>query len=328
MKQVMELAVPGLVCGVMFVVGLGLTPRDFRQVLRAPWLVAVAFAGQAFLLPLLVLGAIQLLDLSPIVEKGLLLIAICPAGSMANVYCQVARANVALSVTVTAASCLLSIATLPAWTAALDYYLGATKPFTVPVTTMIAQLGLTVLVPILVGMAARQRWPGFAERNRGRLVGFSLLALAILIGAVISQEQSSFASGLGELLVVAAIFCGAAFLVGGAVGLLAGGGGAEFFAVGSVFVARNLLIAAALAVSVLGEGDFAVFGTAYFLCQAPLLVIVALAFRRRLAGEAQPAETSALGLPGSAGSLPPAQLPRAMTHALPSTLRTREPAQG
>ena len=47
-----------------------------------------------------------------------------------------------------------------------------------------------------------------------------------------------------------------------------------------VLVVRNVLIAMAVAVTVLGRTEFAVFATAYFLNQVPLIVFTLVLVRR------------------------------------------------
>src|SRR5262245_39359378 len=124
LEPVLNVAVPALVFLIMVVVGLGLTAEDFRRVARRPRLVAAAVAGQVVLLPLIALGLVRCLAPGPSVEAGVLLVAACPAGSMANLYAHLARADVALAVSLTAVSCLVALLTLPLALAAFRAYLG------------------------------------------------------------------------------------------------------------------------------------------------------------------------------------------------------------
>jgi ACR3 family arsenite efflux pump ArsB len=57
------------------------------------------------------------------------------------------------------------------------------------------------------------------------------------------------------------------------------------FTVGMVFVVRNVGIATAIAVTALGRVEFAMFATAYFLAQAPLLLAFVVVFRWLRAGD-------------------------------------------
>jgi ACR3 family arsenite efflux pump ArsB len=70
-----------------------------------------------------------------------------------------------------------------------------------------------------------------------------------------------------------------AFGAGWATGWASGAGATDRFAAGMVFVVRNVRIATAIAVTVLGRVEFAVFATAYFLAQVPILLVSVLMFR-------------------------------------------------
>src|SRR2546426_887424 len=105
LKPVLDIGVPALV-NLTMVVG------DFRRVVSVPGLVAAATAGQLVCLPLIALVLVRSLGLSPSVEKGMLLVAACPAGSMAILYGHLAKTNVALSGSLTAVSCLAALVTM------------------------------------------------------------------------------------------------------------------------------------------------------------------------------------------------------------------------
>jgi ACR3 family arsenite efflux pump ArsB len=102
LKTVVDAGVPVLVFFAMVVVGMDLTANDFWQVTRQPGIVVAAIMGQFVLLPVIGWLLVRCLGLQPAVARGLLLVAACPSGAMANVYTYLARANVALSVILTA----------------------------------------------------------------------------------------------------------------------------------------------------------------------------------------------------------------------------------
>lgn len=81
----MDAGVPALVFCAMVVVGMELTVEDFRRVLSQPGTVASAIIGQVVLLPLLGWLLVRLFTLHPAVAQGVLLVAACPSGGMANV---------------------------------------------------------------------------------------------------------------------------------------------------------------------------------------------------------------------------------------------------
>jgi hypothetical protein len=70
---------------------------------------------------------------------------------------------------------------------------------------------------------------------------------------------------------------------GHAIGWFGGADATGRFTVGIVFAVRSVGVATAVAVTVLGRVEFALFAVAYFLSQAPLLLAAALVFRGRRA---------------------------------------------
>jgi BASS family bile acid:Na+ symporter len=279
LKPVIDIGVPTLVILTMGVVGLGLTMGDFRRVASKPGLVAAATVGQWVCLPLIALVLVRSLGLIPTVERGMLLVAAYPAGSMANLYGHLARANVALSVSLTAVSCMAAVLTMPALLMGFQVYLGETASLIVPIPAIISQFLLTLILPILTGMAIRRRWPAMTERHRRGLFALNLGALAALIGLVIAQEAGRFVGGLGETGLAVTLMTGLALAAGCVTGWV-GGDRTDRFTVGLVFVVRNVGVATAAAVTVLGRIEFDVFAPAYFLSQATLLLVAALLHRR------------------------------------------------
>jgi len=169
------------------------------------------------------------------------LVAACPSGAMANVHTYLARANVALSVTLTAVSCLAAV---------------------------------------LTGMGIRRRWPDITKQNGPGLLGLNIATLAALLGFIIVQEAEQFATALADIVVAATLLTVLAFGAGWATGWACGARATDRFTVGMVFAVRNVGIATAIAVTVLGRVEFAVFATAYILAQVPLLLAAVVVFRR------------------------------------------------
>src|SRR5690606_35863241 len=84
---------------VMLSMGLTLEVDDFRRVARAPLDVGLGVLLQYTLMPAAGLFAAWLVELSPPLRAGLLLVCCCPGGTASNVIAYLARADVALSVT-------------------------------------------------------------------------------------------------------------------------------------------------------------------------------------------------------------------------------------
>jgi BASS family bile acid:Na+ symporter len=287
LKPISDVAIPALAVLAMLGVGLGLTMEDFRRVGRRPWLLTAATLGQIVLLPLIALVLVRLLDLSLAVERGLLLTAASPAGSMAILYAYWARANVALSVSLTAVSCLAAVLGMPMLMVALQEYLGESESFGIPIPAIIEQLLLT-FVPILLGMAVRRRWPAAVERLGRWLFALSTLAIGASIGLVIVQEREHLVSDLPEMGLAVVILAGLSFAAGWLTGWLFEVRRTIGFTVATVFVARNVGVATAIAVMALNQVEFAAFATAYYFFQIPLVLGAILVFRWRRVFERHP----------------------------------------
>ena len=278
-KTAVDAGVPVLVFFTMLVVGMELTLDDFRRVILDPRTVVAATVGQFVLLPTIGWLLIFCLGLPPAFAPGVLLIAACPSGAMANVYTYLARANVALSVTLTAVSCLSAVLTTPLALTVLQAEDADSTGFSVPLGVLAGQLFLLLVLPVLAGMGIRHRWPDITKRHGRTLLGFSIAALAALLGIVIGQEVEQFASALTEIAVATASLTVLAFGAGWATAWAGGAGATDRFTVGMVFVVRNVGIATAIAVTVLSRVEFAVFATAYFMAQVPILLAAVVVFR-------------------------------------------------
>ena len=93
----------------MFDLGLTLQGKDFLLVLKRGRAVIAGLLGQLVVLPLIAWALAAVLDLSPLMTIGLVLIACCPGGSSSNVFSKLAKGDVALSVSLTAVSSIVDI---------------------------------------------------------------------------------------------------------------------------------------------------------------------------------------------------------------------------
>ena len=104
--------------------------------------IVAAAVGQFVLLPVIGCLLVRCIDLQPAIARGVLLVAACPSGAMANVYTDLARANVALSVTLTGVSCLAAVLTTPLALAALQAQDGESAKQTWPTPRSALVVGL------------------------------------------------------------------------------------------------------------------------------------------------------------------------------------------
>lgn len=148
----------------MFDLGLSLKFEDFGKVFRSPGPIVIALVGQLVLLPLIALGLATLFKLPPVFFIGLVLIACCPGGSSSNVFSKLAGGDVALSVTLTALSSVITLFTIPlvmSWATAL---VGTSVGISLPVGNLIKQNLVLMLLPVLLGIGLHYAWPAVADK--------------------------------------------------------------------------------------------------------------------------------------------------------------------
>ena len=148
----------------MFDLGLTLRFEDFGKVFRNPWPIAVALFGQFVLLPLIALGLAYLFHLPPVFYIGLVLIACCPGGSSSNVFSKLAKGDVALSVTLTAISSIVTLFTIPLIMSWATRLVGESVGISLPIGNLIKQNLVLMLLPVLLGIGLHYAWPKAAEK--------------------------------------------------------------------------------------------------------------------------------------------------------------------
>jgi BASS family bile acid:Na+ symporter len=285
MSIVVELCLPLLIILAMTVVGLELTPADLFRVMHYPKQVAFALLCQVLVLPLIAAALILLLRPPPAIAGGLILTAAAPQAMTSNYYCLLARANIALAVTLTAVSSVLAVATTPLVAGlGFDLLLGQQAGFALPAGKVMQQVVTGLLLPIGAGMLVRRYAPGFVERNRVRLQRLSAIAVGAMLAIMLVDQFATIQRNLVSILVVAVLFTACAVALGLGVARAFSWSRADTVTMVAAFPSRSLAIATLIAINVLGRLDFLSFAATFFLVQALLLIPAMLLARERVSG--------------------------------------------
>lgn len=203
----------------MFDLGLVLKPADFRLIAQRPKPVLVGLFGQIVLLPLIAWGIIKIsnfgFELSPLFMIGIMLVACSPGGSSSNVFSMLAKGDVALSVTLTAFSSLITLFTLPLIMAWVTADVGEAVNIHLPVGKLLMQNIVLMVVPISAGFAVNLVRPGAAEKIHNVLRRIAMPALVLLVTIFFIQHKQTIVSEFGSLgltmsvLIIATTSCGA-----------------------------------------------------------------------------------------------------------------------
>lgn len=183
----------------MFDLGLTLEGKDFLLVLKRYKAFIAGLAGQIVILPLIAWCIASLLHLSPLMSIGLVLIACCPGGSSSNVFSKLAKGDVALSVSLTAVSSIVTLFTIPLIMQVATASTGAAVGIQLPVRNLLMQNIVTMLLPILLGIGLRywkKEWAIKADKVLSRL---AFPALMFLAAVFFIQHRITIADNFGTL---------------------------------------------------------------------------------------------------------------------------------
>ena len=100
--------IPTLLGIIMFGMGMSLTPGDFKNVFKQPKNVAIGTVLQFIIMPAAAFALIHLFALPPEIAIGVVLVGCCPGGTASNVISYIAKADVALSVSMTMVNTILA----------------------------------------------------------------------------------------------------------------------------------------------------------------------------------------------------------------------------
>ncbi len=272
MKAILDAGVLSVTIVMMMTVGMGLEARHFNEVVRRRDLLICLVVVPGVVLPSIGLLLNRVLSLSPPLCAGLLLIAACPVGDIANFFIYLARGNTALSVTVNILSCLICAASMCVTFQAYDRLLASPFEFAVPTPALVARVTLIAALPIIAGISLRRLAPRWVERSATTLRNISLAGVGVLLLYIFAAQGPRLAAewwqtaGASALFIVLAMLCGLLF------GRLLRLNARDRFASGVLFAVRNVGLAMAIAITLLNRVEYAVFAAVYFVTEVPLLL--------------------------------------------------------
>lgn len=193
---------PGIVPGlgvIMFGMGMTLVPDDLLRVSRMKRAVSCGVLGQFLLMPLLAFSIARVFRLSDEIAMGFIILGSCPGGTASNVIAYLAKADVALSVTMTACSTVLGVLLTPL----LISTLGG-EYLEVNATAMLLSVVKIVLIPVTAGFAIRYWLAGKVRRFLDVFPAISVLIIVLIIATIValSKEKLPEVIGLLGVLVV------------------------------------------------------------------------------------------------------------------------------
>lgn len=187
-----EIFLPVALGVIMLGMGLSLTPADFKRVVIFPKATLVGLFGQLVFLPLVAFLILKLIELPPALAVGVMLLAFCPGGPTSNLLSNLARADLALSITLTAISSMITVFTIPVLVnLAMEHFIGEGKYVELPVLKTMAQILVITVIPVSIGMFMRWKFPHGANRAEQPVkIASAIFITLIILGAILNEKEN------------------------------------------------------------------------------------------------------------------------------------------
>ncbi len=181
--------IASLLIAIMFFMGITLRLEDFSRVLKQPKIIAITVALQFMIMPLIALCLSKILGFSTELLVGMVLVGAVSGGTASNVITYLAKGDVALSITMTITSTLLSVVATPFLTL---LYVGQSIP--VPTNDMLLSILKMVLAPVIAGVIVNYFLHKTIKRYEPYLATLSMVAIVFIIAIVVALNQGRIAT--------------------------------------------------------------------------------------------------------------------------------------
>jgi bile acid:Na+ symporter, BASS family len=213
--QLKKLIVP-LLQVIMFGMGTTMTAADFANVAKMPKAVIIGLVSQFTIMPTVGFALANIFSFPPEIAAGVILIGCSPSGLASNVMAYIAKANVALSITITSIATLLA----PILTPALMKLLGG-QFIQVSAQTMMFDIIKMIILPIILGLIVNRLMGKYSETLNRVLPLISMVGIALIIVVITAAGRDALLSIGGTLIL--------AVLLHNVLGYILGYWGSRFF---------------------------------------------------------------------------------------------------
>lgn len=277
-----QIFLPVSLAFIMFSVGLELTFADFKRVAVQPKDFAIGALSQMVLLPLVAFLLVSIWPLDPALAVGVMIIAACPGGVTSNLMTYLARADTALSVSLTAVISVVSVLTLPLIVGiSIVTFMAASEAPNLDIKRTVIGIFVITTVPVILGMLVNQFAPrGAALIERYARILATILFVVIILGAILSEREnvvSYFVQAGPVAVALNVIMMALAAFIAKTAGLGPRQGAAITLECGL----QNGTLAILVAVTLIGSREMAIPGAIYSLIMFPTAIAYMLWAQRQ-----------------------------------------------
>lgn len=170
---------------VMFGMGMTLRFKDFKLIFQRPRDVLIGALAQFTIMPLIAFLIVKIFSLPPELAIGVMLVGTCPGGTSSNVMTYLAKGDIALSVSMTMLTTILSPVVTP-----LLMLLLAGKWIEISLSSMMISILQVVILPIALGITINATLGNIVKKFTKYLPLISILAIILIVGGVVSVNEA------------------------------------------------------------------------------------------------------------------------------------------
>lgn len=274
----------------MFTMDLSLTTADFARVLKVPTAAVLGALCQLVVLPACGWLIIGLFDLRAEMALGLMLICLCPGGVLSNYISFLARADVALSVSLTVISSFVTVFSMPILLNLVQSALGdSATEIQLPILDTMQFMASITVIPVALGMLSNHHFQAVSQRLAPKLSTACSVMLGVYILYVWSSNSDNIVEGFRQVGGAVSVLLLLTSAIVGAAAALARLGSQRIITLVIETGLQNSALAFTLAVVLLKNELLAVPNVFYSVAMfVPALIMVAVG-RKLAAGKASKA---------------------------------------
>ena len=261
-----QVLLPATLAFIMLGMGLSLEIDDFKRLAKQPKGILVGLTGQLVLLPLFAFLLVVLFSAPPAIAVGLMILAACPGGATSNLISHIARANLALSISLTAIATVVCVVTTPLLIQfSIEYF--DTEFFNNMTNFSLVDISLKLIilliVPISVGMLFKHLFSNFADKAEPFFRHFSVVFMILLIVIISYDEFDTIKSSFPDVFILTFALNAGATLIGLYIAKASGLSKRDGLTLGIEVGTQNATMAMLIAVSFLENPAYSLAAAVY-----------------------------------------------------------------
>jgi BASS family bile acid:Na+ symporter len=182
---------------IMFGMGTELSLQDFNRILQMPKGVIVGCICHYTIMPMVGFGVAHMFNFPPEIAAGIILVGCSPSGLASNVMCYLSRGNLALSVSVTTVSTVIST-----FTHSFAYATLGGSFISIHLLDMVWEMVKMVVIPVALGMLVHYLLKGRTKWLNQIMPITSMIGIVLILVIIIAKGRDALLQ-VGALIILA-----------------------------------------------------------------------------------------------------------------------------